>query len=369
MGSTRVWIAAIMIAWSSSVWGSDGYRVVLASFPTFDEAKSKMERLGEQLGENERSLQRQIDYEIVARPSGKSYIIGIEPIGSKAEQEKVLKAFRTYYRDAYGDKYHGPTEGTIVLGGNQQPSATNMPAKETKETAITERQSAETPIAASGISEAVMEPLDSADAERATMENPQHSGGEAALQRPDAESGEPDEDSYYGLYEGGKEWAWALAAITMLFVASVVWIRTFKWENSHDEHDAQEHGNASDVSHSVDIPDTAQEELFEIDTEELPDEEEKEEVDNIVGNDDTQSENPEEDIFHRLKKNPFFITVIEQLQEAADANEATRCIDLMEEVRRYQKNFRNSPIIDRMDELIRNRETGELSALIAQVRA
>lgn len=360
--SMKMRAAAIALVWGTGLWSAEAYRVVLASFPTFEEAKSKMEKLGERLNANDRSLQQQIDYQIVARPSGKSYIIGIEPIGSKAEQEKVLAAFRAYYRDAYGDKYHGPTEGAVALGGAK-------PAPQETQAAVQHPDPRSMDVA--DVSEAVVEPIAS---EEDAASGLGHEANKTLEQVPEADSAKvpSEEPTYYGLFEGRKEWAWALAAITLLFIASVVWIQSLQWDTPHDDDDASEHDEgAADHSHGVEVPDTAQEELFGLEEGLLAGEPEKENTEDDHEGEDTDSEEKsgEEDIFHRLKKNQFFRTILEQLKEAADANEAHRCADLMEEVRRYQKSFRASPIIDRMEELVNNREMAPLAALIVDETA
>lgn len=118
----KVW----MIGWLvilSAVYGyaseAKGYKVVLASFPTFDEAKAKLASLDDKLGVNERAIQEKYHYEIVARSSGKAFILAIEPLETKTIADQVIKQFEHLYPDAYSNGYFGPTEGAIVLEHTQ----------------------------------------------------------------------------------------------------------------------------------------------------------------------------------------------------------------------------------------------------------
>lgn len=348
LNGCRVFLAGLVLAfWSACGYGAEvqGYRVVLASFPTFEEARSNLERLGGALGDEEKSLQSRYGYEIVARPSGRAFIVGIEPIGTDGDRDRVLKRFQRFYPDAYGDKYHGPTEGAVVWN----PSGASKVAEEEEGVAAVPEGSM--------VAEAVGK---SDEGESETVGAADQTTLPAVPEEAEAEEKEPSPhaESYFGLFEGKIEWFWAIAAITLLFIGSVVWIRSLKWntDETHDSHDKQE------------VPADTEEEPGELDisvneADESADEERGEEP---------VAQAPEEeetDIFFRLKKNMFFMTALAQLKDAAEAQDAQKCGVLMEEILRYQNNFRESAIMAQMEELINAREFTRLFELLKHENA
>lgn len=91
------------------------YKIILASYPKIEEAKSKMEILGSTLTEEDWAAQKKYGYHIVARPSGELFIIAIEPLETKESVERVLKRFQQFYPDAYSSDYFGYTKGALFL--------------------------------------------------------------------------------------------------------------------------------------------------------------------------------------------------------------------------------------------------------------
>lgn len=85
-----------------------GYKIVLASFSQFDDAMHALTLLGPKMGHEESLLQKKYHFEIVVRPSGKSFIISIEPLQDQTSVEVVLKHFKQFYPDAYTGNYVGP---------------------------------------------------------------------------------------------------------------------------------------------------------------------------------------------------------------------------------------------------------------------
>lgn len=323
-----------------------GYKVVLASYPTFEEAKKNLDVLGSRLGDAEKALQKRYGYEIVARPAGRSYIIGIEPLSSIEEKESVLRHFKRLYHDAYGDKFYGPTEGTVVLESTANNSSD-------------EAQEAITPAS---------EPLPEADAAESAKEEiaiVEETDLAAREEEKAAITPLKEEDPYFGLYQGKKEWFWVIAAVTLLFIASVMWIRSLKWKSQTDEVPVTDEVSEAEGGIEIVEEEKALTECFEAAAEGI--EEEDAETEN--GEEFLQPEETavtEADMFYRLKKNIFFMTVIGQLKEAADNQDAQRCRDLMDEVQRYQKNFQTSPMIAQMDKLTSAKEFVELSRLISK---
>jgi hypothetical protein len=108
---------ALVIIFGTSGYCADskGYKIILASFPNFDNAKTKMELLGKELTPKDWELQEKYGYTIVARSSGNVFIVAIEPLQDKEAVNSVIERFKKFYPDAYSNGYFGPTKGAIVL--------------------------------------------------------------------------------------------------------------------------------------------------------------------------------------------------------------------------------------------------------------
>lgn len=92
----------------------NGYKVVLASFKTFDEAKNDLDSFGVRLTSQEIELQNKYNFDIVARPSGKVFVVAIEPLDDIKTAKIISNHFKKFYPDALVSGYFGPTEGAIV---------------------------------------------------------------------------------------------------------------------------------------------------------------------------------------------------------------------------------------------------------------
>lgn len=102
-----------------------GYKVVLVSFSTFNEAKEKLALFDATLRvKKELALQETYHFEILARPSGKAFIIALEPFEKKESAEAVLHQFKQFYPDGYVNGYFGPTDGSVVWKHKSVDSAT-----------------------------------------------------------------------------------------------------------------------------------------------------------------------------------------------------------------------------------------------------
>ncbi len=295
----KVW----MIGWLvilSAVYGyaseAKGYKVVLASFPTFDEAKAKLAILDSQLGADERAIQEKYHYEIVARSSGKAFILAIEPLETKAITNQVIKQFEHLYPDAYSNGYFGPTEGAIVLEHTQI-----VPVVEDVNRSILQKVEKSTKVK---IIEAKNPPMN-------------------------------DEEKIVPF--------WIIIAGVLVLTA--VLFRVFKRR----------------VPTQVSSSTQSEKEILDVNgMEEIISEEvELPEVRVTV-----HSQSDENDIFYRLKKNIFFMTILNELKDAAESKDASRCHDLMNEVLRYQKNFSKSNVITTMEELVESKNFSQLSVFI-----
>jgi len=298
----KVWIIGCMII-LSAVHGyasqAKGHKVVLASFPTFDEAKSKLAILDSQLGADERAIQEKYHYEIVARASGKAFILAIEPLETKVIADQVIKQFGHLYPDAYSNGYFGPTEGAVVLE--------------------------HTPI------DTVVEEVNRSIVQKVEM-------------RPEVKEIEvkntPVEDEEKSML------FWIVIAGVSILIA--ILLSMFKRRITTP--------SPSSIESEIEILDVNS--IEEIVPEEI-------ELPAVIIPDPSQLEEAENDIFYRLKKNMFFITILKELKDAADAKDASRCHDLMREVLLYQKNFRKSNAIATMDEWVEGKNFSQLSAFIS----
>ncbi|MCX6061994.1 MAG: hypothetical protein NT103_07090 [Campylobacterales bacterium] len=298
----KVWIIGCMVIFSA-VYGyageAKGYKVVLASFPTFDGAKAKLTLLDTQLGVNERAIQEKYHYEIVARASGKAFIVAIEPLETKAITDQVIKQFHHLYPDAYSNGYFGPTEGAIVL------------------------EHAKTAPVVTEVNRSILQKVEK-------ISEPK------VMEVRSAPIEEKEKNVSFWIIIAG-----VIISIAVLFMM-------FKRRTP------------AQVSSSIEN----EKEILEVNSieEVVPEEIELPAV--IVPN-PSQLEEAENDIFYRLKKNMFFITILKELKEAAESKDTSRCHDLMHEVLRYQKNFRKSNIITTMEELVESKNFSQLSAFVS----
>ena len=92
---------------------SQGYKIVLNTFPTLQEARERMDKII--LSNHALELQEKYGFNIVSRSSGNSYIIAVEPIQDKQGVQEVLLHFKKVFKDAYQSGYYGPTSGSVFL--------------------------------------------------------------------------------------------------------------------------------------------------------------------------------------------------------------------------------------------------------------
>jgi hypothetical protein len=70
------------------------------------------------------------------------------------------------------------------------------------------------------------------------------------------------------------------------------------------------------------------------------------------------------DIFYRFIKNKFFMLLIQELKIAAENKDSTEMVQCMNEIEKYQKNFRRSFVIVTMSELVNKNGFDELLQLL-----
>jgi len=294
----KVWIIGWIIIFSS-MYGyaneAKGYKVVLGSFSTFDEAKAKLAKLEHELSEDDYLLQKKHHYKIVARASGKAFIVGVEPLETKAVADEVIRRFKHICPDAYSNGYFGPTQGAVFL-----EHISSAPAVEEANRSIPEK-----------VEKSVnSKPIDVVNLPR-------------------------EEKEKFPLL-----WVIAAGSIVLMIVAFIgVKRRTPAKEGSsiqHEKETSEAKSNEEIGSEVADVP-------------------------AVIKASPVWIESAEKDIFYRLKKNVFFMTLLKELKEASESKDASRCRDLIDEVLRYQKNFRKSEVITTIERLVETKEFDQLA--------
>lgn len=90
-----------------------GNKLVLGSYATFAEAKKVLAVTGEALTPSQMNLLEKYHSSLLARPSGKGYILVIEPLANKKEAQEIKKHFSAAFPDAYISGYFGPTQESV----------------------------------------------------------------------------------------------------------------------------------------------------------------------------------------------------------------------------------------------------------------
>lgn len=283
-----------------------GYKIILSSFQTLEEANSSMQMLGSRIGSDEAALQKENGYEIVARASGKAFIIAIEPFSSQEGAEKVKNAFLKYYPGSYINGYFGPTEGAIVLNPTNEAPGDSMESTQNEE------------IQADTLSSVSVE-------ENVTS---------------------PDNTN------SSFPWLWSVLGGVIITIGIFWYIRL--------RTSSQKKGSKKNEERSVDEKDLA----------------EGYDAVNTVSQINVNSVSPhiskpldtqtilQKDIFYKLQKNVFFKTLLDELKKAAQSKNEQRCKEIMEEIFRYQKNFRQSEKITSLQQCIESKEFDKLVELI-----
>lgn len=94
---------------------ADEYKVVLGSYNTLQSAENRLKQLEKQLSGDYGSIQNKYGCTIVARPSGRAFLIAAEPLKSRQDASDVRKRFSPLFSDAYIDKYYGTKSGKTKI--------------------------------------------------------------------------------------------------------------------------------------------------------------------------------------------------------------------------------------------------------------
>jgi hypothetical protein len=316
----RLFFIVLCVSAYANASEAKGYKVVLASFPTFSEAKQAMESSGKNMGEKERSLPTEYHFEIVARPSGKAFVLAAEPLKTQKDADTVAKNFKRLYPGAYINGYYGPTKGAVFL----KPSIKIEPIV------------ADITVESNTTAEANITKVTVASEKNTTAPIVEKVIDEKSLISPDAPK------SNRLIY---------ILAFGMVIIGYLIIQMRLRKKVTPTEDTKQVH-----------LP----EDLFELIEAEAETEENGSDLIPEATVKTPKTFEPERDIFYKLKKNIFFMTLLEELKEASEAKDIPRCQDLMDEIMRYQKNFRQSVIIASMKGLIENKMFDQLSELITK---
>ncbi len=89
-------------------------KIIIASFPTQQQADRALSLFKSKLSTTLIAKQRQSFFNIVARPSGKSYIIAIEPLQNYQEAQAVKLLLPREYSDAFINNYTPPKSPKFI---------------------------------------------------------------------------------------------------------------------------------------------------------------------------------------------------------------------------------------------------------------
>lgn len=311
-------IVVLMLQFPVYAAEAKGYKIVLASFGTFDEAKEKLDRLGQKLGAQDEALQKKYGYQIAARPSGKAFMLAVEPIESKEDSEKILKQFHLYYPDAYVNGYYGPTEGAVFLKAKENVQSEEQNTSEANQSVPELQPAAEENL-----------PVQS-----------------QALSAPSQEVSQSPSESTIFSKIGNLGIVLLALMMAMLFW---FWKRKIKIEVQESPKERYEESRQEETSEDL---------VYVIESEAVKDEPD------IQEKIPAKLFEPQSDIFDKLKKNMFFMTLLGELKTAAEVKDEQQCKSLMDEVMKYQKNFRASEKIARIQSYIETKRYDELSTYI-----
>ncbi|MDD5159011.1 MAG: hypothetical protein PHI47_03085 [Sulfuricurvum sp.] len=310
------WII-LLVSIHSHAAEAEGYKVVLASYATFDEAKDALGKLDSKIGASELALQKEYHFDIAARASGKAFMLAVEPIETEKGAGTVLQQFKKHYPDAYINGYFGPTKGAVFF----KPSQPEIDIKEV--------------------------PVPEVNMTTAVKDEFEQNTTASAPVKPVIVNKNPEEPK--------SKIEVMIALFSIVAIALVLWKMRKQNSSKPVKEFKEKYEEAVEESESEDRVERIESEAFiPVNTKEVPQ--------------STQAKvfEPDPDIFYKLKKNIFFMTLIGELKAAADSKDDQRCHALMDEVLRYQKNFRKSETITAMQNLIDTKAYDQLSLFIAR---
>ncbi len=96
-----------------SLYASSERKIIIGSFPSQNEADKALEKFESQLDAEFYVIQDQYGFNIVARPSGRSFIIALEPFENYRVAKEVKAFLPPTYADAFINKYIPPSKPKV----------------------------------------------------------------------------------------------------------------------------------------------------------------------------------------------------------------------------------------------------------------
>ena len=112
-----------------SLYASSERKIIIGSFPSQYDADKALEKFESQLGSEFYVIQDQYGFNIVARPSGRAFIIALEPFENYQAAKEVKEFLPPSYADAFINKYTPPSKSLPI-----EDIVTSLPVKETAPT-------------------------------------------------------------------------------------------------------------------------------------------------------------------------------------------------------------------------------------------
>ncbi|RUM65027.1 MAG: hypothetical protein DSZ03_03310 [Sulfurimonas sp.] len=97
----------------ASLYGTSERKIIIGSFPSQQTADRALEKFESQLDSEFYVIQDQYGFNIVARPSGRTFIVALEPFDSYQTAKEVKEFLPPAYADAFINKYTPPPSQAV----------------------------------------------------------------------------------------------------------------------------------------------------------------------------------------------------------------------------------------------------------------
>ncbi len=101
-------LSLLLLLISISLFASTEQKIIIGSYPTQKHAESALKKFESKLSSKFIAKQEQSYFNIVARPSGKTFIVAIEPFENYKEASALKAMLPRMYADAFINKYVPP---------------------------------------------------------------------------------------------------------------------------------------------------------------------------------------------------------------------------------------------------------------------
>ncbi len=135
----KIIITMMLLATLGFASEQQGYKIVLKTFSTLDDARAAMDKMV--VSDRNQELKSKYGFNIVSRSSGKSYILAAEPFQNGEGAQEVMKSFKEVYKDAYVSGYYGPTQGSVFMTTSLDKQTTPASAEKIDESKPAKKES------------------------------------------------------------------------------------------------------------------------------------------------------------------------------------------------------------------------------------